>query len=52
MKFKFIPDSYMTIEGQRYRVYWSDETQQFESEPEQLVNDILAWIRKHAPEQA
>lgn len=25
---------------------------QFESEPEQLVNDILAWIRKHAPEQA
>jgi alpha-beta hydrolase superfamily lysophospholipase len=25
---------------------------QFENEPEQLVNDILAWIRKHAPEQA
>src|SRR5579859_6220656 len=30
---KPIPDSYMTIEGQRYRVYWCDETHQFESEP-------------------
>src|SRR5579872_4618590 len=30
---KNIPDSYMTIDGQRHRVYWCEETGQFESEP-------------------
>lgn len=30
---KNIPDSFMTLDGMRYRVYWSDKTGQFESEP-------------------
>lgn len=28
-----IPDSFMEIDGVRYRVYWSEATKQFESEP-------------------